>query len=186
MVDTSDDKETELLYSINGAADMLERDRQTLVRALRHLPPDAHNSRGQPRWRLSTIIAALAVKPAVRREAGKYRDLGRYGLSSPMLDGMRREYEKQVALIAAENSPAKRRELALNLAPLLARYQTVYVEAGKSLGVVDDDVLGVRADLIFGEMMDEISEAAEWTRDDGFFAKMYAVMWPDADDDEAA
>jgi hypothetical protein len=186
MVDTSDDKETEVLYSINGAADLLKRDRQTLVRALRRVSPDAYNSRGQPRWKLATIIASLALKPEARREAGKYRDLGRYGLSSPTLDGIRREYEKQLALIAAEKSLVKRRDMALKLAPLLARYQTVYVEAGKSLGVVDDDVLGARADLIFAEMLDEIGAAAEWTRDDGFFDEMYRAMWPDADDDEAA
>jgi hypothetical protein len=34
--------------------------------------------------------------------------------------------------------------------------------------------------------MDEVSEAAQWPHDDGFFAKMFQVMWPYADDDEAA
>jgi hypothetical protein len=182
MVDTSDDKETEVLYSINGAADLLERDRQTLVRALKRVAPDARNKRGQPRWKLATIISALAVKPQARREGGKHRDLGRYGLSSPALDGIRREYEKKLALIGAEKSLDKRREMALKLAPLLVLYQAVYVEAGKSLGVVDDDVLGARADLIFDEMLHEVSEAAEWMRDNGFFDEMYRAMWPHEDE----
>ncbi len=46
------------LFSAFGAADLLERDRQTVRRALRHVPPDGHE-RKQPRWRLKTIIDAV-------------------------------------------------------------------------------------------------------------------------------
>ena len=45
-------------YSIHAAAEMLERDRRTLVRALRAVKPDAHEKRA-PRWKLSTIFDAL-------------------------------------------------------------------------------------------------------------------------------
>lgn len=48
------------LFSVNKAADLLERDRQTLVRALRHVAPDG-SERGQPRYRLKTITEALAA-----------------------------------------------------------------------------------------------------------------------------
>jgi len=46
------------LFSAFGAADLLERDRQTVRRALRHVPPDGYE-RKQPRWRLKTIIDAV-------------------------------------------------------------------------------------------------------------------------------
>jgi hypothetical protein len=66
------------------------------------VPPDGHQS-GQPRWRMPTIIDALAMKPQARRKTGKYRD--RYGAGrSKALDGMRCMFEKQVGLISAEKS----------------------------------------------------------------------------------
>lgn len=170
------------LFSINRAADVLERDRATLVRALRHVPPEGYTKHDQPRWRMPTIVDALAVKPEARRETGKFRD--RYSLRSTKLDRMRLEYEKGLALIGAEPSLDKRREMAMQLAPLLEQYQAVYLEIARSLHIADDDALTARSDLIWSEMMDEISAAAEWRRDDGFFAKMYAVMWPRADDEE--
>ncbi|TWC05039.1 hypothetical protein FBZ93_10349 [Bradyrhizobium macuxiense] len=46
------------LISAFGAADMLELDRQTVRRALRHVRPDGHENK-QPRWRLKTIIDAV-------------------------------------------------------------------------------------------------------------------------------
>ena len=167
------------LFSVNRAADLLERDRATLVRALRHVPPDGYE-RGQPRWRMPTIIDALAVKP--QAETGKFRD--RYSLRSRVLDDMRRTFEEEVALIGAEPSLERRREMALQLAPLLEQYQAAYLEIGRSLHIADDDVLTARSDLIWSEMMDEVSAAAEWPRSDGFFAKMFEVMWPHADDEE--
>lgn len=171
------------LFSINGAADLLEKDRATLVRALRHVPADGYTKHGQPRWRMPTIIDALAMKPQARRETGKYWD--RYSIGrSKALDGLRVMFEKQIALISAEPSPVKRREMAVALAPLLAEYQSIYLNIGRSLRIADDDVLGARADLIWGEMMDEVSVAAEWPRSEGFFVKMFEVMWPHADDEE--
>jgi hypothetical protein len=174
------------LFSINGAADLLEKDRATLVRALRHVPPDGYERR-QPRWRMPTIIDALAVKPQARCETGKFRD--RYSIGrSKALDGMRVMFEKQLALIGAEPSLDRRREMAVVLAPLLHEYQTTYLDIGRSLRIADDDVLVARAELIWSEMMDEVSEAAEWPRyGDGadFFIKMIEAM-PHADDDEAA
>jgi hypothetical protein len=46
------------LISAFGAADMLELDRQTVRRALRHVSPDGYEKQ-QPRWRMKTIIAAV-------------------------------------------------------------------------------------------------------------------------------
>jgi hypothetical protein len=57
------------LFSINKAADLLERDRATLVRALRHVTPDGRE-RGQARYRLKTITDALVAQEA--RNNGSY------------------------------------------------------------------------------------------------------------------
>ena len=47
------------LFSAHGAAEILEKDRQTLVRAMRGVRQDGEE-RGQKRWRMKTILAALA------------------------------------------------------------------------------------------------------------------------------
>jgi len=173
------------LFSINGAADLLERDRQTLVRALRHVPPDGYQGKS-PRWRMPTIVDALAMKTQARRETGRFRD--RYSISrSKALDGLRVIFEKEVARISTEESRDKRREMAVALAPLLQEYQTTYLEIGRSLRVADGDVLSARAELIWSEMMDDVSEAAEWPRHgDEFWTKMVEAMSPYTDDDEPA
>lgn len=171
------------LVSAYAASRLLERDRQTIERAVRHLAPDVYE-RGKPRWRLARIIDALAMKPQARRETGKFRD--RYSLRSKVLDDMRRTFKEEVALIGAEPSLEKRREMAVALAPVLQEYQTKYLDVGRAIRSVDDDVLSARAELIGQEMMEEVAAAAEWPRHgDDFWVKMVEAM-PYTDDDEAA
>jgi hypothetical protein len=59
------------LFSINGAAEVLERDRRTVTRALRHTKPDAKQN-GQPRWRLRTILDALDELPSGSSNAPRH------------------------------------------------------------------------------------------------------------------
>jgi hypothetical protein len=54
---------TTALFSINAAAEILERDRRTITKSLRHTPPDGEEN-NQPRWRLKTIIDALDMASA--------------------------------------------------------------------------------------------------------------------------
>jgi hypothetical protein len=46
------------LFSEFAASTLVERDRQTIARALRNTPPDG-KERGQPRWKMSTIVTAM-------------------------------------------------------------------------------------------------------------------------------
>ena len=172
----------EELFSINKTAYVLGRDQATITRALRFVPPDGYQG-SQPRWRLPTIIDALATKRQARRETGKCRD--RYAIRhSKVLDGLRATFERQMALISTEESLDERRKMALALAPLLQEYQATYLDTGRSLRIADDDVLGARADLIWSEMMDDLSEAAAWPRHgDDFLLKMIQAV-PLTDDDE--
>lgn len=174
----------EELFSINKAAYVLGKDRATITRALRFVPPDGYQG-SQPRWTMASITAALALTPQARRNASKSWD--RYRIPSKALGELRFNFEKQVALISVEPSLDRRREMALALAPLLHEYQTTYLHIGRSLRIADDDVLGARAELIWSEMMDEVSEAAAWPRHgDDFFVKMIEAMPSHPDDDEAA
>jgi hypothetical protein len=58
------------LWSVNGAAVALERDKRSLRKALKRVRPDGEE-RGHPRWRLPTIVDALNAfdAPAVVRPA---------------------------------------------------------------------------------------------------------------------
>jgi hypothetical protein len=179
-----------LHFSINALALLLERDRGTVTRALRDVVPD-RVERGRPLWKVSTAVDALErrgttpPRSRMRRETGKW---DHYGFDRPtVLDGMRLEFEERVALIGAEQSLDKRRDMALKLAPLLQEYQTAYLEIGRSRRIVDDDVLSARAELIWQEMMDEVSAAAEWPRNGGdFWIRMCEAMPSHTDADEEA
>ncbi|MCP3462895.1 hypothetical protein [Bradyrhizobium sp. CCGUVB23] len=96
-------------------------------------------------------------------------------------------FEKQVELLSAEKSLNMRHETAVALAPLLHEYQTTYLEIGRMLRLVDDDVLSARANLIWQEMTEEVSAAAEWPRHGGdFWVKMVEAMPSPTYDDKAA
>ena len=47
------------LFSVSGLAVELHRDRRYVARVLRSVPPDAE-LKGQPRWRLESVLAAIA------------------------------------------------------------------------------------------------------------------------------
>ena len=49
------------LFSAYGAAQALERDRQTIERAVRGLTPDGYEGKS-PRWRLARIVEALDAR----------------------------------------------------------------------------------------------------------------------------
>jgi hypothetical protein len=166
------------LFSINGAAHLLERDRATLVRALRRVPPDGFEH-GRPRWFMQTITAALAMSPQERRENGKHRDRFSIGRSKK-LDGLRIAFEKQITAIMAKPAPAQRNAMAIALAPLIEEYQRTFLDIGRSLGIADDDVLGARADLILEEFVAEVAGAAGRDGDCAFFAEMIEAMEPPA------
>jgi hypothetical protein len=174
----------EELFSINKTAYVLGRDQATITRALRFVPPDGYQG-SQPRWTMASITAALALTPQARRNASKSCD--RYRIPSKALGELRFNFEKQIGLISTEESLDRRREMALALAPLLHEYQTTYLDIGRSLRIADDDLLGARADLIWSEMMNAVSEAAAWPlHSDDFFLKMIEAMPSHPDDYEAA
>src|ERR1700730_14562986 len=61
------------VFSINGAAELLERDRRSVQKSLRHVPADKMVNK-RPRWKLPTILRALDQLPHARRN--KRSDVG--------------------------------------------------------------------------------------------------------------
>lgn len=160
-----------LHFSTNALALLLERDRGTVTRALGHVAPD-RVERGRPLWKVSTALDALERRRTTpprsrkRRKIGKYRDHYDFGRPT-VLDDLRLEFEELISLINVEKSFDTRRDMALKLAPVLQKYQMTYLEIGRSLRIVDEDTLSARAELIWQEMMHDVSAAAEWPREGG-------------------
>ncbi|MGY3234093.1 hypothetical protein ACVMAJ_000983 [Bradyrhizobium sp. USDA 4448] len=125
------------LFSVNRAADLLERDRQTLVRALRRVAPDG-SERGQPRYRFKTITVALAAHER-RTHGGPGRDplRSRLGEIADELEELHRLLDAKRAVIKAlptleEKQPHSR--AAMNL---LERLRLLHDEAGGIMHKLD-------------------------------------------------
>jgi hypothetical protein len=104
-------------FSINRAADLLERDRRTVARALRGIAPD-QRERGQDRWKLPTIVAALTAHAS--------RTGGQQGRGGSVLEVAPIADQAEAALNAidagldrlqAEPDLTRRRELAWDVGP---------------------------------------------------------------------
>jgi hypothetical protein len=105
-------------FSVNGAADLLERDRRTIRRALAMVPPDAKES-GNPRWRLRTVLDAL---DAHGRRTGHERSGMRHGDRDAVLDEIERlgaKLDAGFGQMAGEPDVARRRKMASQVGPLV-------------------------------------------------------------------
>jgi hypothetical protein len=113
------------LFSINKAADLLERDRATLVRALRHVKPDGHQ-RGQPRYTMRTITDALAAHEGRNRgaDAAVNRDLQARFV----------ELEKQYNAVQAAPTVEERRKKARTFFRFLAATEDAMIADARRSG----------------------------------------------------
>lgn len=103
-------------FSLNAAATLIEKDRATLVRALRRTPPDACEGR-HPRWRLRTILDALAThEQQVAVQTGGYprSDI------ADRCDAAFAEFDQRFDAMKAAPTLTQRREMSIALAPLIA------------------------------------------------------------------
>ena len=95
-------------YTINRCAEMLERDRASVARALRNVPPDAGTPK-RPLYRLATVTKALTAhhaKPDGRRGNG----------DDARLTAARAELAReQTAAIAFKNAVARGEYVRLSL-----------------------------------------------------------------------
>jgi hypothetical protein len=92
------------LFSINAAAEILERDRRTITKSLRYTPPDGKEN-NQPRWRLKTILDALEMTSA-------------HNLDGHLIDKIEADFEAfdaGFAKLQAEPDLERRRQLDDNL-----------------------------------------------------------------------
>ena len=156
------------VFSINAAATLLECDRQTIVRALRHTPPDEGEGRTR-RWRMSTIFWAMQAhvqkrsKPSPKPNYGGFADLNadlENDLQTlPLFDALNSAF----AETEAEPNLAKRRKMAISFAPKMIQ---ACIEAYRAYCDAEDCFIDpdVRAtQVMWSHLLKKFEKTCEWT-----------------------
>ena len=143
------------VFSVNSIAELLERDRATVVRALRDVPADA-TERHQPRWRMATAVTALEKHNRASSEAVSVH---------PELDATFAKFD--VAYDAMKVLPTlhARRKAAIALKPLIEAIDGRLRVHGRAIGV-GDELADRRADDLWRLTMRGFESPCEWNFDE--------------------
>jgi hypothetical protein len=138
------------LFSAFAAAELLERDRQTIVRALRNTPPDGREGE-HGRWKMSTIISAME----------RHSRAGGSGIG----DGSNRPETVQFAQAceAMKMLPtlAQRRAAAIETIPLLV--DAIKATRAQGLDMGDNpETSAIRGELLCQTGLEGLAVACEW------------------------
>jgi hypothetical protein len=152
-------------FSINGASDALGRDRRTIGKALKAVPPDAREG-GHPRWKLPTILAALESH---ERNTGQSHGGGSYGGGGDRND-IADELERVGALLdagckrlSAEPDLTKRRQLAESVGPLVGRLSRAFSRSHEMLPVGERELVELGSTAILRGWVVYLLELCEWS-----------------------
>jgi hypothetical protein len=160
------------LFSAYAAAELLERDRQTLTRALRSTPADGQE-RGQPRWKMATIVEALEKNSLVL--GGK----GNGGGADPRLTPLYAQFDAAEMTLRKLSTLAKRRAFAVNtLRPIIMETQRMLQIVGKANGR-DPEFTNLIADKMYLLALRGLEGPCGWSQDETWDA----MNFDDEDED---
>lgn len=145
------------LFSAFGAATLLERDRQTVARALRHVTPDGREGKSL-RWRLPTIIKALEVSNRTNNVSLG----GRTGVDRE-LTVLFGEFDDAYEEMMALSTVSERRAAARKIGPLIRQTDQMLREHGAAMGI-DDELTQLRCDKILSLCLLGFETACGWDR----------------------
>jgi hypothetical protein len=141
------------LFSAYAAAELLERDRQTITRALRSTPPDG-KERGQPRWKMSTIVEALE----------KHRGGNGGGNGTTASPPEYAQYDRAYDAMKALPTLAARRKQAVKLVPVIDDMMAALRAQGRDAGE-DSFVTDLRGDKVYQLTLRGFEGPCEWSHD---------------------
>jgi hypothetical protein len=153
---------TAKVLSINALATELDRDRRTIAKALRHVPPDGETSSGREGWYLRTAARALEFVEDRRRQDG--------GSPNPQLAAQLMELEragercqKLLDDLVAEPDVEQRRTMVHNgrgacIGALMTAFDRLHV--GRSDGAHKFERMV--SDMICGRVVDDVFELCRW------------------------
>jgi hypothetical protein len=155
------------LFSINKAAELLERDRATLVRALRHVTPDSLE-RGQARYRMKTITDALVAHEARNNGSSHMRHdslRSRLGEIADELEQTHKELNTKRELIKVQPTLDAKQPHSRAAMKVFERLDRLYKEADEIMLKIDPmTLLPYVSGPIVGSEFRELL-AAIWGRD---------------------
>ncbi|MDI3565403.1 hypothetical protein [Bradyrhizobium sp. Arg816] len=144
------------LISAFGAADLLEVDRQTVRRALRHVAADAYVKQ-QPRWRVKTVIEAVD-RHLGRNSVPRAADQGR-------LDAAFNEFDEGCAALGSIADLKARRQEGRRLIGLLVELDGD-MRSDARASREDDLRASLRCDQHLRVAMRRFERPCEWTHDE--------------------
>jgi hypothetical protein len=149
--------------SVNAASELLERARRTVSRALRGVPPDSHE-RGQPRWRLPTIIKALQSSgaPMIQPRPASGGDDDR--LERECVAAFAK-FDAAVAVMAKLSTLAQRRACAIELGEL-ANDCIVKMRARDEATDLHPQHVNLRGQEVLRLMMWGLCGPCQWTKEE--------------------
>ncbi|HTA99829.1 MAG TPA: hypothetical protein VK804_05065 [Bradyrhizobium sp.] len=145
-------------FGINALAELLEKDRATIVRGLRGVPADSKEN-GHRRWRMSTAVAAMERHK--RANSGGGNDGGQ----DPALMALFAKFDKAYDAMKALETVEGRRKASIALRPLIAETNVLIRERGVANGQ-DAELVQLRADKIFFLCLRGFEAPCEWTLDE--------------------
>ena len=143
------------LFSVNAAAELLERDRATITRSLRNVPPDGQES-NSPRWTMKTIFDAMARHQGQTSSSSSDADKA--------LDDLYAEFDLAFEKMKLLPTLPKRRSAALALAPLIERTDRGFRNISLANGQ-DPDLVELRADKIYSLVLRGFEAPCKWHHD---------------------
>ena len=130
--------------TINAIPEILERDRRTVKRALRNIPPD-HEEHGSPRWKLSTAARALAAG-----SDGGVMEPTAVGALCDQIEKLAAELEANLQSARAESDVEKRRSAIARFGPKVGQLQQLMETAAAGTRPAEAGLLKIVRDQVIG------------------------------------
>lgn len=156
---------TAKLYSLNGLATELQRDRRTVGKALSHTKPDGETPTGDPAWHLTTALSALGQAEDRRSHhhgGGDNRDIDE-------LEFVERKLRTFFAKLKAEPSIEKRRKMVDDgEGAIVGEFCRAVERTQGQSGPAIANVAGPYVDRMIGGVIGELFRLCRWELvDDG-------------------
>jgi hypothetical protein len=155
-------------FALNRLAESFEVDRSTMVRAMRHVPPDLVKPGNRPTWKTST--AARALEAHRRKSSGTATTTS----TNPQLEALSDKfYAAEAAMKKLKTLPA-RRAAAVGMAPLIAQFSNVMRQVGLASGK-EPEYADLLADKCFMLMLRSFETPCSWSQDETWDAISRAI-----------
>ena len=142
-------------FSINALAEMLERDRRTVAKALRDIQPDGRDARGAPRWKISSAVRALTNHSAGSDSPHE---------STDAIEQAARDVDKMLAKLRAAGGVEAARKLLRDdgIGRSIGRLDHALERGLVGLRPAEARLLGIVRNEVIGRAIGEVMDLCAW------------------------